>query len=533
MGLLPRGDGQNLVRNILTDVVNYLYEKLSPHRSGLAGVELFKRGYGLSYADFTLLDTFYSHIPKSDISLKLDVGKGISLETPLWLAPMDTTARTQSCIAISLEGGIGCLHYNDKDAAGKPDVDAQINQLELVKRWSNGFIENPVVVSPEYTIAYVLEIAEKFKSGNLKIDTFPVTVDGSPHGKLVGLLRKQDYSRAHHTHLKVKERMLPAEKLIVGDWPLTLDQANEILWDRHLLYLPIVDSQFNQKYLVTRSDIDKNEKYPLATKDEKGRLRVLFAVDTWMNTAEERLVRGFAAGADGVIVDTSQGFSKYEKDMLLFISKNYGDKLIVGGNISTMEAAMFLYKLGVVDVYRDGQGAGSICTTAGAIGISRSGATGVYECAKILRGKNNAPKTMADGGIKEVGDILKSWAIGANGGTMLGKLFAGTDEAPGEVMVDDTSGMLFKVYRGMGSKDANVWGIRGYGKLPQGVTGKVEYRGSMHQWVPLIRDGLLSALEVLNCSNIYELHDKLYSGELRFERRSPGAMQEAGANIKQ
>ncbi|MCK4521504.1 MAG: IMP dehydrogenase [Nanoarchaeota archaeon] len=494
--------------------------------SGLSAEELFTRDGGITYDDFTILDTIFTDIDKENINLETILGKGISLKTPIIAAPMDTVTNAALCIALALEGGIGCIHYNFKKAGGvTPDIDAQIKEIKSVKRFENGFIENPVTVSPDYTIAQAIEIGEKNKVGGSPIDTFPVTYGGRPHGRLLGLLRKQDYSRSKHTSLKVRVRMLPLEKLIMAECPVTLEEANEKLWDAHLLFLPIVDKKMILKYLVTRSDIDKNEEYPLATKDEKKRLRVLFAVETRPELAYERLEKGFVAGADGCIIDTSQGYTKYEVGMIKYVLGKYKDKLVIGGNISTKEAYNELDKLGL-HAYRCGQGSGSICTTAGAIGISRAGATGVYECAK----QNGNMKTIADGGLKQVGDIKKALVSGADC-VMLGNMLAGTEESPGKTKIDPESGLPIKEYRGMGSKEANVGEkIRGYSKLPQGVSGNVKYKGSIHQWIPLIRDGLISAFHVLNCRNINELHEKMYSGQIRFERKTIGSIEESGVH---
>ena len=195
---------------------------------------------------------------------------------------------------------------------------------------------------------------------------------------------------------------------------------------------------------------------------------------------------------------------------------------MIGGNISTREAAKFL-STQKVDAYRCGQGSGSICTTAGTIGISRSGATGIYESSKALL--KTETKTIADGGIRQVGDIVKALALGAHC-VMLGNMLAGTEEGPGEVLIDNITGMPVKSYRGMGSKEAND-GRRGYSKLPQGVSGRVQYKGSLHKFIPLVRDGLMSAFEAMNCKDLPELHQKLYSGKIRFEKRTVGAARES------
>lgn len=499
-------------------------------KSGVSAEELFKKELAITYLDFTTLDAIYTDIDKKDISLKINLGKGITLETPLWISPMDTVASADSCIAGSLEGCIGVAHYNHKDANGNEDFEAQVDDVKKIKRFQNGFIEEPITVSPENTIAEVIERGHNPKVSSSVIDTFPVTVDGKTRSKLVGLLRKQDYSKSIHTHLKVKDRMLPAQKLIVGTLPMALEDANETLWKEHLIYLPIVDKNFDLWYLVTRADLDKNERYQLATKDDKGRLRCLFAVDTWMRTTPSRLEACFAEGADGVVVDTSKGFNKHAKDALIYVAEKYPEKLLVGGNVSTIEAALFLHNLGFVDIYRNGQGPGASCTTAGTIGVSEAAASGVYESAKALHDVKSKMKTMADGGIKEVGDIFKGLLLGANGGVMCGKMFAGTDEAPGEIMTDE-KGVLYKVYRGMGSAEANVGGIRGYSRIPEGVSGKVLYRGSLHKWISLLRDALLSSFESHNCKSIEELQEKMYAGEIRFKMRTYGAIQESGPSI--
>ncbi len=492
--------------------------------SDFSAKELFVKGLGITYDDFTILDTFYTDIDHEDINLEANLGKGVILKTPLIAAPMDTVTNAALCIALALEGGLGCIDYNHRKPDGSKDIEEQEKEVRRVKRFENGFIEDPITVNPKDIILKAIEIGEKNKIGNSNIDTFPVTENGAPHGRLLGLLRKQDYSRVEHTDLKIKDRMVPLEKLIMAEWPITLKQANKKLWENHLLSLPIVNKNGNLKYLVTRADLDKNEEYPLATKDNNKRLRVLFAVETRPDPAYERLERCFAAGADGCIIDTSQGFTKYEKEMVNYIIKKYSDKLIIGGNISTPEAYRFLNKL-KLDAYRCGQGSGSICTTAGAIGISRAGAAGVYHCSK----EKGKMRTIADGGLRQVGDIKKALTIGAHC-AMVGNMLAGTEESPGKTEIDPNSGLPVKVYRGMGSKEANVGGIRGYSRLPQGVSGNVGYKGSIHQWVPLIRDGLCSAFQVLNVRSIEELHKKMYSGKIRFERRTIGSIKESGVH---
>ncbi len=489
-------------------------------KSGISAKQLFKEGLGITYEDFTILDTIFTDINRKEINLETSLGKDVVLKTPIIASPMDTVTNAEMCIAISLQGGIGCIHYNFKNPDGSLDIDKQADIVKQIKRFENGFIEDPVTVSPEHTIYETIKIGEEHKVGKSAIDTFPVTENGKSHGKVVGILRKQDYSRTKHTNSRVKDRMIPLEKLIMAEWPITLDEANDMLWDNHILSLPVVENN-NLKYLVTRSDLDKNEEYPLATKDEKKRLRVLFAVETRPEIAYERLEKCFNAGADGCIIDTSQGYTNYEFEMIKYIKEKHPGKLAIGGNISTKEACEALEKWGL-DAYRCGQGSGSICTTAGAIGISRAGASAVYQCSK--QAKNM--KTIADGGIRQVGDIAKALAIGADA-VMLGNMLAGTSESPGDTIIDPQSGLPVKIYRGMGSKEANTGNIRGYSKLPQGISAQVRYKGSIHEWIPLIRDGIISGFHVLNCKNIEELHNKIYSSEIRFEKRTNSSVNES------
>ncbi len=495
--------------------------------SGISGEELFERGIGITYGDFTILNTRFSQIRREDISLKIDIGKEVILRTPIIASPMDTVTNARVCIAIALQGGIGAIHYNHKDEDGRPSIEQQVSEIEAVKKFQNGFIESPVTVNPNMTIAEVISLGKSHTIGSSYIRTFPVTDNGKSDGKLVGFLTEADYWEGFRTNDKVSSRMTPLENLVVGMMPIILPEAQEMMWDKHVRSLPIVDRDGNLKYLVTRADIAKLSQYPMSTRDKDKRLRVLFAVSTWPNDAHERLERGFAAGADGVIIDTSQGYSVHEERMVRHIKGKYPDKLLIGGNISTPEAALALVEWGV-DAFRCGQGSGSICTTAGTIGISKAGASAVYDCSKVLKDKN--VKVIADGGIKEPGDITKALFIGADC-VMLGNLLAGTEEGPGEIKTDPSSGMPAKDYRGMGSDEAKVRGsLRGYGKMPEGVSDSVRYRGSIHGWVPLLCDAILHAFEVSNYKSINSAHQGLYAGDTRFERRTIASLQESGTH---
>ncbi|MEI6731098.1 MAG: IMP dehydrogenase [archaeon] len=247
---------------------------------------------------------------------------------------------------------------------------------------------------------------------------------------------------------------------------------------------------------------------------QNNRLRVLFAVNTRPNESYERLERGFAAGADGVVVDVSQGYDKHEEAMLKYIVKKYPEKLLIGGNISTKEAAAFLAGLGGVDAYRNGQGPGSSCLTEKVIGASRAAATGVYDCAKALRG--SSLKTIADGSLAWTGSIFKALSLGAHA-CMLGNMLAATEEGPGEIKFNKY-GDPVKDYWGMGSERAGVGARRNYSRMPEGGEKQVPFKGSLHTYLPKIKSALIHAFEVKNMRSIEELHEATYSNKLRFER---------------
>ncbi|HLC54561.1 MAG TPA: IMP dehydrogenase [Candidatus Nanoarchaeia archaeon] len=496
-------------------------------RSGLSAEELFVRGEEITYDDFTILNTQFSETCKRRVSLRTNLGKGVLLEVPIMASPMDSVTSPRLAIAIAQLGGIAVIHYNHKDADGRPSIDEQIADIARVKRSQNGFIEDPLVVEPDMSIEYAIELGKKDREPEETISTFPVTENGQSHGRLVGLLRRDDYLLGFRTGLQVRERMLGIDKLIVGNSTMSLKQARKMIWDNHIRSLPIVNEEGNLVYLVTRGDMEKSEQFPQTTMDEKGRLRVLFAVSTWPESYE-RVERGFAAGADGVVVDTSQGFGKHPFEMLRYIAGKHPDKLLIGGNISTSEAALALARLDFVDAYRCGQGSGSICTTADAIGIGRAGATAIYECARAVHKSESKMVTIADGGIRFAGDITKALALRA-GAVMVGSMLAGSDECPGKKKLDERGRKIME-YWGMGSKKANVGGevrVRDYGAHEEGIVKQVPYKGKLKEHLPEVVDALLHSFEVLNCGSISDLHQGTKNGDVRFGKRGLASIMES------
>jgi len=479
---------------------------------GIGAKALFE-GPGIGWDGFLVLDSFFSEIDKDEVDLSVNLGKGIVTYYPIWASPMDTVCESSMGIAIALEGGLGAIHLNNT-----PEEAAR--EINLVKRFENGFIEEPLTVSPDTTIDELVHLAE-----TKGISSYPVTHDGTSDGRLVGIITKSDYSRKKHSHMRVKDRMV--SDVIKLTLPFRSDdhlsEANDLLIDSRNPILPIVDSKDNLQYIVTRSDIEKNEDYPHSTKDENKQLRVLFACGT-KDEEYDRIDKCFAAGADGVIVDTSQGYTKFPTAMLDYIYRKFPDKLLVGGNISTTMGAKKLAKHHI-DVARIGQGIGSICTTQGTLGKGRSQPNAVYHSCKALR--KQGILGLADGAIKSAADIYKALAIGGNS-VMVGNLIAGCDESPGEVIIDKATNLPVKRYRGMGSAEVlNERETRDYSAIAQGVSGTVVYTGSIHMYIPKIMETVKESFFLDNCRNIEEIHKKLYSGRLRFEALSSTAMLES------
>jgi IMP dehydrogenase len=483
-------------------------------RSGVSAEELFNTPYGLSYDDFYTLDTVLSTIDKADVTFLQEVGKGITIHRPIWSSPMDRVTEHEMGIAIALEGGIGVIHNNFKT----PHQEAE--EVLKVKRFENGIINDPLTVGPNMSLE---EVAMLTKDSG--VSSFPVTEDGSTHGKLVGLITRNDYSLRKHQGLEVKDRMVRLPDIHLFELPFKtdnpIDEANDELLEGHASVLPIVDKDGTLQSIVTRTDVEKADDYPLATRDSKGRLCVLFSCDTRDENAYPVLEACFGAGADGVIVDTSQGFTRYAFDMLRYVAQKYPDKLLVGGNVSTPEACVELAKLGV-DVIRIGQGPGSICSTQAVLGKGNAQATAVYESAKY-----SPVPILADGGVKGPGDIYKALALGAKH-VMVGSLAAGCEESPGKTHRDH-EGNFWKEYRGMGSAQVleEKAGARGYGRMPQGVPGLVPHKGSIHEYVPVLVDTVAESFYGDNCRTIEELHDSLHAGRLRFKQRTQSSLVES------
>jgi IMP dehydrogenase len=451
--------------------------------------------------DDVLLVPQYSEVLPKDTSVNTMLTRNIKLNIPLVSAAMDTVTEHELAIALALCGGIGIIHKN-------MTPDAQAEEVMMVKRFENGFITDPICVKPSATIDDVYQIREKFG-----YKAVPVTDSGRAGGKLLGLITANDFFYHKHKNLKVSERMTKAENLLVAYEGITLGKANDILEESKHSKLIIVDNKKDMKLkaLVTRRDIEKNKQYPDSCKDDNKRLRVGAAVGPATNM-EERVEKLINAGIDVIVVDTAHGHSKGVIDTIKYIKHNYKNIDVIGGNIATKEAVKDLVKAGA-DAVKIGIGPGSICTTRIVTGVGVPQLSAIMDCVEEAR-KHDIP-VIADGGIKFSGDVAKAIAAGASS-VMVGSMFAGTKESPGELIYHE--GKTFKMYRGMGSMGAmGAGGKERYGQseikdegkfVPEGIEGHIVYKGPVSHEIFQLVGGLKSSMGYLGSKDIPTFQEK-------------------------
>ncbi|MBU1934469.1 IMP dehydrogenase [Patescibacteria group bacterium] len=448
----------------------------------------------LTYDDVLLLPQYSEILPKN-VDTKTKLTKRIKLNIPLVSAAMDTVTEHELAIKMALYGGIGIIHKN-------LTPDAQAEEVNRVKRFENGFIKHPICAKPNDLIEDIYQIRKKYG-----YKAVPVTDSGKSDGKLVGLITANDYFIHKHANLKVEDRMTKADKLLIAYEGITLSEANDILEESKHSKLVIVNNKKEMKLraLVTRRDIEKNKLYPDATKDTDKRLRVGAAVGPAKNM-EERVEKLINAGVDVLVVDTAHGHSKGVIDTVKYIKKNYKKIDVIGGNIATVEAVQALAKAGA-DAVKVGIGPGSICTTRVVTGIGAPQFSAIINCAKEAK-KLGIP-VIADGGVKYSGDVAKAIAAGAST-VMLGSLFAGTKESPGELIYHE--GKTYKSYSGMGSLGAMAGGGKErYGQadvqeeakyVPEGIEGQIMYKGEVAHEIFQMVGGLRSGMGYLGAKDI-------------------------------
>ena len=448
---------------------------------------------GLTFDDVLLIPAESSILPR-DIDVSTRLTERITLNIPLVSAAMDTVTESRTAIAMAQEGGIGIIHRN-------MPVAAQAAKVEKVKKFESGMISDPITVAPEQKISEAQEIMKKYRISGL-----PVT----KHGRLVGILTNRDLRFEKKLDRPVSE-VMTKDRLVTVKPGVGLDEAKEILHQHRIEKLLVVDDNFELKGLITVKDIEKKIQYPNACKDERGRLRVGAAVGVGADW-EERVESLVRAGVDLVAVDTAHGHSKNVLDTVRQIRRRYPDLDLAGGNVATDEGTTALIQAGV-NVVKVGVGPGSICTTRVVSGVGVPQITAIGSCAKAAA-RHNVP-IIADGGIKFSGDITKALAAGADS-VMIGSLFAGTEESPGETIL--YQGRTYKVYRGMGSLGAMGQGSRDrYGQadvedskklVPEGIEGQVPYKGSLSFNIHQLVGGLRAGMGYLGCRDVATMRAK-------------------------
>ena len=447
---------------------------------------------GLTYDDVVLVPAKSAILP-SEVEVGTRLTRNIRINIPIISSAMDTVTESRLAIAMAREGGLGIIHRVLAPADQAAEVDR-------VKKSESGMILDPVTISPEETIRDAHQLMAKYR-----ISGIPVTKDK----KLVGILTNRDLRFEMRMDLKVSQ-VMKRDRLVTAPEGTSLEKAREILHEHRIEKLPVVNKRGELKGLITIKDIEKRIKYPNACKDSHGRLCVGAAVGVGSDT-EDRVALLKKAGVDLIVVDTAHGHSQSVLDTVRMIKKQYPNLELVAGNIATAEAAKDLLKAGV-DAVKVGVGPGSICTTRIVSGSGMPQLTAIADCAKVLDG--SGVPIIADGGIKFSGDISKALAAGASS-VMLGGLLAGTEESPGETVLYQAR--TYKVYRGMGSIGAmERGGGDRYGQggrpaqklVPEGIEGRVPYKGSVSAVIYQLVGGVKSGMGYCGCKTIPDLQQK-------------------------
>ena len=449
-------------------------------------------GEAITYDDVLLVPAQSSVLPReTDVRTRLT--QRIELMIPLVSAAMDTVTESAMAIAMAREGGIGVLHKN-------MTIPHQAEEVDKVKRSESGMIRDPITLSPQRTVREALDLMKKYS-----ISGIPIVEDE----RLVGILTNRDLRFEPNMDLEVS-KVMTTGNLVTAPAGTTLEEAEVILQKHRIEKLPVVDKNGKLKGLITFKDIQKKKRHPNASKDKLGRLRVGAAVGVTSDTMD-RVAALLQAGVDVIVVDTAHGHSKGVLSMVRQIKGKF-DIQVIAGNVGTSEGTKELIKAGA-DAVKVGVGPGSICTTRVVAGVGVPQVTAILECAKVAL-RHNIP-IIADGGVKQTGDIAKAIAAGADS-VMIGSLFAGVDESPGEKVLYE--GRSYKVYRGMGSLEAMKQGSKDryfqdaeddlQKLVPEGIEGRVPYKGTLSETVHQMVGGLRSAMGYCGCRSIGEMKKK-------------------------
>lgn len=461
----------------------------------------------LTFDDVLLIPIFSEVLPK-DVDISTQLTREIRLNIPMVSAAMDTVTESRTAIAMAQEGGVGIIHRN-------LSISDQASEVDKVKKSESGMILNPITMHPDQKIHEALEVMRKYR-----ISGVPITKEG----KLVGILTNRDLRFEKRLDEKIST-VMTKDRLITVPVGTTLEQAKEILHQNRIEKLLVVDEKNNLKGLITIKDIEKIRKYPNSCKDSHGRLRVGAAIGPGKDR-EQRTEALIQAGLDVLVIDTAHGHTKDVLEAIHDTKKNFPDCQLIGGNIATKEGMLDLIKAGV-DGVKIGVGPGSICTTRIIAGVGVPQLSAILEIAGVAK-KHDVP-IIADGGIKFSGDVTKALAAGAHS-VMIGNLFAGADESPGEIVL--YQGRSYKVYRGMGSLEAMKEGskdrymqadVESETKLvPEGIEGRVPYRGAISFCVHQLIGGLKAGMGYMGAKDLEELRKKA-----RFIRITSSGLKES------
>jgi IMP dehydrogenase len=474
-------------------------------------IRLAQNELALTFDDVLLLPGESSVMPK-DVDLKTKLTRDITLNIPLLSAAMDTVTEAPLAIALAQEGGLGIIHKN-------MSIDEQAAQVRKVKKFESGVVKDPITISPQTTVREVMDLSKRYN-----FHAFPVVGENQ---QVVGIVTSRDLRFETNLDQPVANLMTPKERLVTVKESADHDSVKKLLHKHRIEKVLVINDNFQLQGMITVKDILKQQAKPTASKDHHGQLRVGAAVGTGAET-DDRVMALIAAGVDVLVVDTAHGHSANVIERVRWVKKHYPQVSVIAGNIATKEAALALAEAGA-DAVKVGIGPGSICTTRIVTGVGMPQITAIANVSHALVGTGIG--IIADGGIRYSGDVVKALAAGASA-VMIGGLFAGTEEAPGEVEL--YHGRSYKAYRGMGSLGAMAQrhgssdryfqeGATEAKKLvPEGIEGRVPYKGSMVNIVNQLMGGLRSGMGYTGCPDIHALHTKPH-----FVRVTPSGVRES------